>query len=408
MDHWRTSLFAAMLAASGLPLYIHVPRFAGAELGLSLTTVGVVLVAIRFVDFLQDPLLGWMVDRHPAARRGFAAVASVCLAAGFLMLFSTSPPFWPAAWLTLSLVLLFSAYSLATILIYSQSVEIAERSGSTGHLSIASYREAGLIAGVVVASVAPSLLSLVVAEGEVYRSFGYLLAAFTVVAWAMTRGLWTAKRVPVRPLSLGALHEAGASYLLLLGLANALPVALTSTLFLFFVEDRLDLPSYSGLFLILFFASAGAAAPVWSVLARRVGPRQILLPAMVLSIVSFTGAALLPAGAAAGFAVICIASGAALGADMVILPALFAGALSTAKLPAGQAFGIWAFVAKLALALAALTALPFLESWGYVPGAANPPDAVAALNFTYAILPCLLKLVVVAMVFRLPRKALQP
>ncbi len=402
MTRLGTSLFAAMLAAAGLPIYIHLPRFASAELGLSLAAVGVILIAIRVFDFVQDPVLGWMVDRWPALRSQFAALAAFGLAAGFLMLFAIAPPIRVEVWLVAALVIVFTAYSLATILIYGQSVEIAEHGGAAGHYAIAAYREAGLIAGVVIAAVAPAVLSKMVGAELSYKAFGWFLAAFAIFTWAMTRSLWTTRRIPTQPLTPGALRDAGGTFLLVLALANALPVALTSTLFLFFVEDRLALPDLAGLFLIIFFVAAGLSAPLWSLLVRRHGPRKVLLPAMALSIAGFVGAAFLPAGAALEFTVICIVSGAALGADMVILPALFAKALSQSGLPTGQAFGIWAFVSKLALALAAITALPYLEFAGYVPGSANSAAALGALNFAYAVLPCLMKLIVIAMVFRLP------
>lgn len=400
---WQTSLFAAMLAAAGIPLYIHLPRFASAELGLSLGMVGAILIGIRVLDFVQDPLLGRMVDRWPVMRGRFAFCAAVGLALGFVVLFSLRSGA-PAMQMTLALVILFTAYSLATILIYGQGVALAEQ--GSGHLGIAGYREAGLIAGVVFAAAAPTLLGF--GGGDAYARFGWLLAGLALVVWALTRGLWTARRATVERLDWSALTQAGGLFLLLLALANALPVAITSTLFLFFVEDRLGLPDQAGLFLILFFAAAGCSAPFWSRAATRFGARPVLLLAMVLAIAAFIGAAALPMGAGGAFAAICLASGAALGADMVILPALFASALSTAELPAGQAFGLWAFVAKMALALAAITVLPLLQMQGYSPGGPNAQSALGALNFAYAILPCLLKLAVVAMVFRLPRKVLQP
>ncbi|MEX1662714.1 hypothetical protein AB4874_13795 [Thioclava sp. 15-R06ZXC-3] len=59
-----------------------------------------------------------------------------------------------------------------------------------------------------------------------------------------------------------------------------------------------------------------------------------------LAIAGFIGAAALPQGAALGFCVIFVVSGFALGADMVILSALFASSLARAGLQASQAFGI--------------------------------------------------------------------
>lgn len=397
----RTGLFAAMLATAGLPIYIHLPRFAGSELGLPLGTLAALLVALRLFDLVQDPFLGRLVDRFPNARGGFAALASAGLAAGFVMLFSIAPPLAPMLWLALTLALLFTAFSLATILLYGQGVSLAKERGG-GHLGVAGAREAGLLAGVILAAAAPAALAALVGPDRAYPVFGILLAAFVFGTWAATRPLWRPSRIPLQPLSLANLRSSGAGRLLLLALLNATPVALTSTLFLFFVEDRLDLAQLAGPFLILFFAAAGASAPGWALLARRIGPRPGLLSGMSLAVLSFAGAAALGPGDAAAFALISAASGAALGADMVILPALFASALDRAGLPAGQAFGLWALVSKLALAVAAALALPLLELRGYVPGGANTDAALATLGFAYAVLPCFLKLGVIALVIFQP------
>ncbi|MDH5799110.1 MAG: MFS transporter, partial [Paracoccaceae bacterium] len=307
MRAWKTGLFAAMLSAAGLPLYIHLPRFASAELGLSLTTVGAILIGIRFFDFIQDPLLGWLVDRRPQFKQSFAFSSAFGLALGFAMLFSVTPPIRADIWMILALVILFTAYSLATILLYGQSVALAEGSGPDGHFTIAGFREAGLIIGVILAAVSPSILAQF--GFDPYRGFGLFLAAFCFLAWVSTRDLWSVTRISATQLRLSQLHSAGGTFLLVLALANALPVALTSTLFLFFVEDRLGLPEQAGLFLILFFAAAGLSAPLWSAAAKRFGARRVLLPAMVLSIIAFIGAASLPAEAAIGFSLICVASG---------------------------------------------------------------------------------------------------
>ena len=96
----------------------------------------------------------------------------------------------------------------------------------------------------------------------------------------------------------------------------------------------------AGPLLILFFLSAGVSVPVWARLSTRLGPKTVLLIAMPLAILGFVGAAFLAPGNMAAFALICIASGAALGADMVILPAMFSVALTRAGLKASLTFNI--------------------------------------------------------------------
>ena len=122
----RVSLYALMLAAAGIPLYIHLPRFASVNLGIGLGTVGVILIAIRLVDLVQDPLIGWAIDRWPRAQAKFAAIAAGMLAIGFPLLFNLDGGGQAAVQLSLVLVLLFSGYSLGMILLYGRSATLAK------------------------------------------------------------------------------------------------------------------------------------------------------------------------------------------------------------------------------------------------------------------------------------------
>ena len=61
-------VFAAMLAMAGLPIYIHAPKFYVDEYGTSLAALGAVLFALRMLDFVQDPALGWLASATRARR----------------------------------------------------------------------------------------------------------------------------------------------------------------------------------------------------------------------------------------------------------------------------------------------------------------------------------------------------
>lgn len=400
----RVSLYALMLAAAGIPLYIHLPRFAAVNLGVELGTIGALLLAIRLIDLVQDPAIGWAIDRWPAQQWTFALIAALGLAVGFPLLFGLEAGQNVMPKLVAILVLLFSAYSLGMILLYGRSATFAKTPDSAGLMAVAAYREGGMLAGVVVAAVAPVVLAALGGDREGYPAFGLFLGGIALVTAWLTRPMWLRKPITGTGISMAGLSGAGATRLLMLALINSLPVAMTSTLFLFFVEDRLQLPGKAGLLLVLFFACAGASVPLWARLSGRIGPRSVLLIAMPLSIIGFVGAGFLAPGNFAGFALICVASGAALGADMVVLPAMFSVALTKAGINAGAAFGIWSFAGKLGLALAAFIALPLLQRSGFNPGAANSDTALGALNFAYAFAPCLLKLVALGFVLTLPTK----
>lgn len=399
----RVSLYALMLAAAGIPLYIHLPRFAAVQLGIGLSAIGTVLILIRLADLVQDPLIGWAIDRWPNWQSGFAVLAAFGLMLGFPLLFSL-PENTKISVLISILILLFSAYSLGTILLYGRSATLARKAEPKELMTLAAYREGGQLAGVIVAAAAPALFAAMGAKAQGYPAFGIFLGVLAAVTLVLTRPIWRRTPITGQGLTFAGLGKSGGIHLLALALVNSLPAAITATLFLFFVEDRLNLPGKAGPLLLLFFLSAALSVPIWTRLSNRIGPKRTLTIAMPLSIAAFSGAAFLSEGNFTGFALICLASGAAMGADVVIIPALFSVALTRAGLNASAAFGIWSFAGKLGLALAAFLTLPLLERNGFSPGQANPKDALETLNFAYAILPCILKLGAFALVLTLPTK----
>jgi GPH family glycoside/pentoside/hexuronide:cation symporter len=388
------SLFAALIATAGLPIYIHAPKFYVDSYGVSLAALGVTLAALRLIDVVQDPLLGWLAEATRPRRRTGIALAVLLMVLAMWGLFAATPPVAPLLWFALCLTGLFSGFSFLTICFYAEGVGKAETMGVDGHIRLAGWREGGSLLGVCLAAVAP--VALAPLTGRPFTLFAALFAVLALIATLAMRPEWQGRAAAPSPgpqaLFRPVLADPLARRLLLIALLNAAPVAVTSTLFLFFVESRLALPGWEGPLLLLFFLAAALSTPVWSWLARRHAPRPVLLSAMVLAIAAFLWTLTLGAGDGLAFALICAASGAALGADLTLLPAIFAQRLARLGAPQAAAFGLWSFVSKLSLALAALTILPALDAAGYRPGAENGEAALWSLTLIYAALPCVLKM----------------
>jgi GPH family glycoside/pentoside/hexuronide:cation symporter len=388
--------FSAVLAMAGLPIYIHAPKFYVDEYGVGLASLGTVLFALRLIDFVQDPVLGWLAQATAGVRSGMVAAAAAVMVAAMFGLFAVPPPIAPVLWFALMLTALFSAFSFLTICFYAQGVAKAEAMGAQGHVRLAAWRETGALLGVCAAAVAPTLLAL--GPNPPFEAFAILFGACVLGAVWVMRFEWSAAPAPIRAFDgFGAvLRDPVARRLLGVAFLNAAPVAVSSTLFLFYVESRLAAPGWEGPLLLLFFLSAAGAAPLWAAAARRHGEKPMLLAGMTLAILAFAGAAVLGPGDQLWFALVCLASGAALGADLTLLSAIFARRMARV-LPEGAAgFALWAFVSKATLAIAAITVLPFLQSRGFV-GPESPPEALSALALTYALVPCILKLLAIAL-----------
>ncbi|MFP7569142.1 MFS transporter [Marivita sp. S2033] len=397
----RYAVFAAVLAAAGLPIYIHAPKVYVDEYGVNLAALGAVLFALRLLDVIQDPLLGKLavlVRRYQAAA---VACALAIMGAAMIGLFAIAPPVDPLVWFALMLTLVFSTFSFLTINFYARGVQKAETLGSGfGHLRLARWRETGALLGVCIASVLPSVfLALAWPEFVVYAMVFALACLIAGVAMhAEWRGGTSAPSTGFGVI----LRDSISRRLLLIALVNAAPVAVSSTLFLFFVESRLLAPGWEGPLLLLFFVSAAAAAPLWGVMAERVGAKAALMVAMMLAIVAFSFAMLLGAGDTVWFAIICVGSGAAVGADLTLLPAIFAKRMERVAPNATEGFALWSFVSKFTLAFAAIALLPALEASGFQSGQDNSASALRMLTLLYAGVPCLLKLVAIALLSATP------
>ena len=392
---WPFSLYAAVLSGAGLPIYIYAPKFFADSYGVSLAALGAVLFGLRLFDVVQDPALGWLSDRLRAQRAAATGIGAALLAASMMGLFAVAPPIAPLAWFALTITGLFSAFSFLTISFYATGVARAE-SLPGSHLRLAAWRETGALLGVCVAAVAPTLLMGV--TGAPFAVFAVGFATVTAAAALAMAREWQAGPAAA-PTPIGEiLSDRTARRLLILSLVNATPLAVTSTLFLFYVESALAAPGAEGPLLVLFFLAAAASAPGWSRLAARFGSKPVLLAAMALAIASFGCVLLLSPGDVVAFALICIVSGATIGADLTLLPALFARRMATLAPTAAQGFGLWSFTTKATLALAAAILLPTLEAAGFASGAADNPDrALTVLTLLYAAVPCALKFLAVAL-----------
>ncbi len=383
------SLFAAFLASAGLPLYIHAPKFYVDEYGVSLAALGSALFVLRLLDVVQDPILGRLADRLRSRRGISVAIAGAMLALAMLGLFAVEPLFDPLWWFAVMLTVVFSTFSYLTICFYAQGVATAATLPEQGHLRLARWRETGALLGICAAAAAPVALG-----GYAGFALAFLLLAFAALL-AMKQE-W--RGASIASAGFGpVVQDSVARRLLLIALVNAAPVAVSSTLFLFFVESRLQAPGWEGPFLLLFFMSAALAAPFWGRLAEQLGAKSVLLGAMLLSILAFASAIFLDAGDLWAFAIICVFSGAAIGADMTLLPALFARRMEEISPGASEGFGLWSFVSKFTLAFAAVVLLPLLEMGGFQSGQTNSEGALQLLSYFYAGVPCVLKLIAIAL-----------
>ena len=408
----RYSLFAAPLAMAALPIYVHVPKLYS-QLGLSLSSLGMLLLVLRFSDAFIDPILGRWSDRL-ATRFSAIAIASVSLLLGMLGLLNPaaasalSISLW--LWLTLSLILVYFGFSLANIAYSAWGAELPPDSAARTRLTAS--REAVGLMGVLVAAALPSVLVSGSAEtaqiGLGLARFSWLFAvALAITLFALWRLREAKTTIDTRQPLLGVFKDKRFVALLAVFALNGIASAITATLLLFFVDDVLRAKDWEPIFLVSYFLAGALAMPLWVMLAARLGKAAAWGVGMGFAVLAFSWAASFGAGDRIGFLVVCIVSGIALGADLALPPALLADSIemSNAREQTGGYFGVWTFAMKANLALAAGLALPLVGAFGYRAG--EPTSNIAALSMAYTVLPCLLKLAALALLWKIHHKFLK-
>jgi GPH family glycoside/pentoside/hexuronide:cation symporter len=400
------------LALLELPLFVLLPAFYGQQLGLPLALVGAVLFAARLLDALADPMIGALIDRSRGrvSPRRWIVIAAPLMLAGFWALLN--PPEVTgarlAAWLALGSILTYLGWSTASIAHQAWGSGLA--ADDRGRVRVTGLREACGLGGV--------LLSAALLDPSRTEALLILFAVCLALALA---GLARAP-LPAAPSGTpsqadlagqpgdglfrqmyGPLtRDAGFRRLLAIFMLNGTATAIPATLVLFYVADVLEAPGAAPGFLLLYFVAGALGMPLWIGAGARLGLARAWLIGMGAAVLAFVWAYGLSAGDTRAFAAICLLSGLALGSDLAIPSALLARVIAQAGRSGrdeGAYFGLWNLATKLNLAIAAGAGLATLELLGYRPGAGG---SIWPLALAYAALPCALKLIAAALLWRLP------
>jgi glycoside/pentoside/hexuronide:cation symporter, GPH family len=399
------------IAMVGLPLYIYLPSFYAVDLGLGLGVVGAVLLAARLWDIVVDLGIGELSDRiHTRFGRRrpwlILALPVICLAVELLF-----RPVAPVSWSYL-LVWTMALYLGWTMFLLPYGAWGAELSTDYHERSrIAGARETASVVGTLVAVTLPALVGG--DQGDALN--GLALAILALLPPAVAIAVATVSEPPPGPRQSQSLAEGYRVLarnrpfrrLILAYLFNGIANGLPATLFLMFVQYRLQAPAWAGPLLLGYFLLGIASVPLWVAASRVLGKHRAWTAAMAIACLAFAVVPFIPAGGVAWFALVCVVTGLCLGADLALPSSMWADVVDwdTAEMGterAGLLFALWGVATKLALALAVGIAFPLLEVFGFVPGAADgsASGGLLALAVLYAWVPVAFKLAAGILVFR--------
>ena len=414
--HNRPDLFlygalALPLAFSGLPVYLHAPDFYATTYGLSLAALGAVLLGLRVVDAVQDPLIGAFSDAFAHRRKSILLAGAFLLLAGFAGLFN--PPALSGtghlAWFAVNVFVCTTGFSIMSI--NYQALGALWPASSPDRTRITGTREALGLVGILAASVLPSVLRNRYDAAAAFQVVTLVLAVLLVVGGLLflrwyARHSGTAAKVPSLATAPGGfwdlLRDGWARRFYGIYFISNFASAIPAVLVLFYIRDRLAAETWTGLFLLVYFLSGAVSMPVWQRVARRVGTARAWGISMVVAVITFVWAFSLGAGDIVPFVIVCVLSGAALGADLSLPPALLADRIDHVEdqAIASRYFSGAAFFAKASFALATGLTLPMLDALGYVPGQPAVAEIGIYLSGVYALVPCAIKITAAVWLFR--------
>ena len=398
---FQYSILALPLAFASLPLYVHAPDFYTRDLGLGIGLVGIILLTIRLLDAVQDPVIGYISDKHAKHRSSIVTAGVMMLVTGMAAVFYGPPTFIPTAlWFALSMIMATTGFSIITINL--------NMIGGLWHDSphqrtrISAWREAFALVGLLVASVLPAVLQNFKPAEDAFRIvfwvFGVIMVAgfvmFTRFMSRISPGHTINKNTTQKGLSFLSLLMGPDRHFFGICFLTHLAAALPGVMVLFFIRDYLGAEHLSGLFLFLYFMSGAALMTIWVKLAKRVGKHKAWFVSMLVAVFTFIWAYFLQPGDIIAYGIICILSGIALGADLALPPSILADRITkqNAETEATQYYGLIAFIPKLAIAIASGVSFIILDYLGFAAGGYNAPETMHGLITLYALLPCLIKL----------------
>lgn len=399
-SYFKYAILAFPISFAGLPIYIHTPYLYSTEYNISLASLSLIMIILRLFDAFQDPLIGYLSDKYNEQRKLILMGGSLVLILSVFGLFH-HPLFDPYIWLIIFIFLATSSYSVSVINYNTLGALCSDNKFE--RTRITTHREALGLVGLIAASVTPNILQNYFDQKTAFNYYSWIFIIVSCIScliffrWYGYKKIIEKKKNKNEKLTKGLVFDIlkNKKVFYTIFFISSFASSIPSVLVLFFIKDVLNLSSYSGLFLLLYFLSGALCMPVWKIISYKFGKMEAWITAMLLAVVTFIWAFLLKEGQIVEYSIICLLSGAALGSELSLPPSILADLTDNQKEQITTNFSILAFLTKFALALSSGSILYLLSLNAFVPGQENSASAIYWLSFYYAIIPCIMKVIAI-------------
>ncbi|WP_417451319.1 MFS transporter [Kordiimonas sp.] len=363
---------AAALSFPLIPFAVYLPAHYAVELGLGFIAVGIALFVSRLLDVASDPLAGWLSDwtlNRFGSRKPWILAGSLLAAIALhrLCLPETAPS---ALYLGVWSSLLYVGWTFIMVPYHALGSDIS--SSTTDNTTIAGYREMFSLMGMLAALSLPLFVDispLKIIPGIIVPAGAILLIFMMIYVREPTQAahpMHTGKSTIIAQFKTVLQNPSVkrlCSVWFLASVASAIPAAL----FPLYVDAVLGGDSdVRNLSIIIYFGAAVASMPIWSAVTRYKSKASVMAFGMTVACIAFPAALFVGEGDQHAFYGICIVTGFALGAEILLAPAILADLISPGKdtqtpSVAATHFALWGIVTKVAFAVAIAVSFSLME-----------------------------------------------
>ena len=403
---------AALIALAEFPLIIYLPTFYAVEIGLGLSTVGLIFAATRVLDIITDPVIGKISDSTSTKwgrRKPYIAIGIPSLVLLLALLYNPSDDLSSIELLSL-LVAFYLAYGILSVPHTALASELSD--DQYVRTKLYGSRSIFVVIGTLTAA---GLLQF--AGGEIPLALSYmswlalLLGIISIVLLIFFLPTEAPKQRPAnKKLDIAAAirliwQQKQIWKLFLAFFLNQIGNALAAGLVLLYIEYVLRLADYSGYFLGSLFASSALGLPIWFWLEKRVGQARCWSISIFSACLIFSCVLFLSPGDYLGYMMVCVLAGLTFGCDATLPASMLAQCLAKDKLlsgsdRAGHLFALKGILSKASLITPTVLAFPILALVGFNPSFAEPDrQSLLYLTLLYSLIPAIIKLAAFALVW---------